>query len=621
MVLIYNYTLKLQIMKRIIILFAIIATLGFVSCSEDTTTYLTAAQPLFEADKLEAERDETISFTDKSVPTDGTKIVSWAWDFGVDEASVSTEQNPKYTYLTVGIFKVSLLVTDSQGRTARASQEVVINIPYGEIAHADFSTEGVDLFSNVPVKFIDESVASDGADVVAWSWDFGVDDASISTEQNPTYTYTKVGRYTVSLTVKDSKDQESTLKKDVEIVVPSNEAAIVWTADLHGNVANGVSPAMSPDGATVYMWSDGVSVDGSSNNVVLKAYNVTTGAVNWTLDVNAMYQTFHPSTQIRAIYASPSVGENGDIYLAARDLGSARETFLLAVTAEGNHKWHYSFGGGVNINWITPAIDAAGFIYVGHTSTEPFFISKVDPVTGVGTQISTGEARIVGGLAVDRSGGIYFDEHANAINKFTSSGPAWKYDSGGTYSESLGAITIDKAGVVYTIGGSLVSAINVDGSKKWEFTLPSAANYGGLVVGEGNIVYVSGGQAIAGNDASGGIFALNQTTGEQLWHFPTLENVTNCTPLVDNRQFVHFVTDGGTYYVLNTLGTVSGIVKLSDASTSSPVMNANGEVVIVAQNADAKSYVYGIETEATAPANSDWPMKGQNHRRSSLQKE
>ena len=59
-------------MKRIIYLFTIILALGFSSCSEDPTIYHTAAEVLFDTDKEELSRGETVSFTDKSVPTKGS---------------------------------------------------------------------------------------------------------------------------------------------------------------------------------------------------------------------------------------------------------------------------------------------------------------------------------------------------------------------------------------------------------------------------------------------------------------------------------------------------------------------------------------------------------------------
>jgi PKD repeat protein len=49
------------------------------------------------------------------------------------------------------------------------------------------------------VKFTDKSKGSP----TSWKWSFG--DATYSTARNPSHNYNKVGKYTVSLTVKNSK--------------------------------------------------------------------------------------------------------------------------------------------------------------------------------------------------------------------------------------------------------------------------------------------------------------------------------------------------------------------------------------------------------------------------------
>jgi PKD repeat protein len=66
------------------------------------------------------------------------------------------------------------------------------------------------LFGNIPltVHFTDESSLSQ-TPITSWSWDFDNDGVIDSHEQNPTYTYTTAGSYTVSLTVGDGANTES----------------------------------------------------------------------------------------------------------------------------------------------------------------------------------------------------------------------------------------------------------------------------------------------------------------------------------------------------------------------------------------------------------------------------
>jgi PKD repeat protein len=57
------------------------------------------------------------------------------------------------------------------------------------------------------VNFTDYSTATDTTSIVSWAWDFDNDGTTDSEEQNPSWTYTTEGPYTVSLTVSDGENQ------------------------------------------------------------------------------------------------------------------------------------------------------------------------------------------------------------------------------------------------------------------------------------------------------------------------------------------------------------------------------------------------------------------------------
>jgi PKD repeat protein len=88
------------------------------------------------------------------------------------------------------------------------------------VASSNISTTVISQFSASPasgtfplkVKFTDKSKGSP----TSWSWNFG--DKNTSTDKNPVHTYSKAGKYTVSLTVKNAAGS-NTVKKTNYITV------------------------------------------------------------------------------------------------------------------------------------------------------------------------------------------------------------------------------------------------------------------------------------------------------------------------------------------------------------------------------------------------------------------
>jgi PKD repeat protein len=87
---------------------------------------------------------------------------------------------------------------------------VTSNIPTRVISQ--FSASPTSGTFPLKVKFTDESKGSP----TSWSWDFG--DKTISKDQNPVHKYTKSGKYTVNLTVKNAAGS-NTAKKTNYITV------------------------------------------------------------------------------------------------------------------------------------------------------------------------------------------------------------------------------------------------------------------------------------------------------------------------------------------------------------------------------------------------------------------
>jgi len=156
-------------------------------------------------DGTTAHRNVPVQFTDASADADGS-IKSWSWDFGVGDSNngVSHEQDPAFTYRSLGHYTPKLTVTDNDGAQSNVTLPTVTVENRLPTASFDFSPDSPG--AGEPISFNDKSVDSDGS-ISAWTWDFG--DGGSSAAQQPTHTYSQSGEYSVRLTVRDNDGGQS----------------------------------------------------------------------------------------------------------------------------------------------------------------------------------------------------------------------------------------------------------------------------------------------------------------------------------------------------------------------------------------------------------------------------
>ncbi|HPR16645.1 MAG TPA: PKD domain-containing protein [Candidatus Cloacimonadota bacterium] len=179
----------------------------------------------FSATPLSGNVPLEVTFTDAS----SGNITSWAWDFDNDGNIDSNDQNPIYTYEAVGTYTVSLTVsngtlTDTETKT----DYITVNMSVS----ADFSADPLSGYAPLEVQFSDLSTGN----ITSWAWDFDNDGTIDSNEQNPTYTYTEPGTYSVALTVQDAYCSDTAVENDYITV---DEAVI---ADFSATPLSGLAP-------------------------------------------------------------------------------------------------------------------------------------------------------------------------------------------------------------------------------------------------------------------------------------------------------------------------------------------------------------------------------------------
>ncbi|HEU4763222.1 MAG TPA: PKD domain-containing protein [Gemmatimonadales bacterium] len=153
-------------------------------------------------------------FSDAS--TDDGTLTAWLWRFG--DGSTSTEQNPSHQYDSGGSYGVTLAVTDDEGESDIASNQVSVTAPPPSNAapHAEFSVSCEEL----TCSFTDQSTDADGT-IAGRAWDFG--DGATSTEQSPSHTYAAGGQYSVTLRVTDDDGAQDSRTHPASPTAPAPE--------------------------------------------------------------------------------------------------------------------------------------------------------------------------------------------------------------------------------------------------------------------------------------------------------------------------------------------------------------------------------------------------------------
>ena len=182
----------------------------------------------------------------------------------------------------------------------------------------------------------------------------------------------------------------------------------------------------------------------------------------------------------------------------------------------------------------------------------------------------------------------------------------WEFETGNAVSSSP-AIGAD--GTVY-VGSTDRKVYALDGrtgAKRWDFKT------GGWVtsspaIGADGTVYVGSGD--------NKVYALDGKTGAKRWEFETGDVVYSSpaigadgTVYVGSYDYYVYALDGKT-------GANRWEFETGDQVSSSPAIGADGTVYVGSHD----YYVYALKSSSSGPADSPWPMFGQNAQRTSRAK-
>ena len=234
------------------------------------------------------------------------EISTWDWDLNGDGISDSNVQSPSYIYETPGSYAVRLITTDIYGTRDTAFKQNYIHVELSGQILVDFNTSYESGQAPHNTYFYDNSY---GGTIVSWAWDFNGDMIIDATEQNPSFTYTLPGIYSVTLTVTDDLANSYSYTKNAFVSV---QPAPIY-ASFSINQSSGYPPLnvlfsdMSYGGIiTQWEWdldNDGI-IDSNEQNPTFSY--TTPGYHTVVLTVRDDYGQFNTFTNTNCIYVYQS---------------------------------------------------------------------------------------------------------------------------------------------------------------------------------------------------------------------------------------------------------------------------------------------------------------------------
>ncbi|WP_148705478.1 PKD domain-containing protein [Methanosarcina siciliae] len=205
----------------------------------------------------------TVQFTDTSLYIPA----SWLWDFG--DGTNSTEQNPSHTYSKPGNYSVSFTATNVAGSGTTVKNDCITVIMPSVPPVSNFTATPTSGAIPLSVQFTDQSTGI----ITSRAWDFNNDGTIDNTEQNPTYTYSAAGNYTVKLNVTNAAGSDEEVRPDYITVAAVAAPVVGFTATPE----SGCAPL------TVRF------NDTSNGSIISYAWDFNNDGTNDSTDKNASY--------------------------------------------------------------------------------------------------------------------------------------------------------------------------------------------------------------------------------------------------------------------------------------------------------------------------------------------
>jgi PKD repeat protein len=352
-------------------------TINLTAVSEDGLINITTKQIVvnesvipvadFTYDPITGDVPLTVQFTEKSENAE-----TFNWDFG--DGANSTEHSPMHTYSTAGTYTVNLTVSNENGTASKVAAITVLEKSVQVLPVSNFTSNLSEGYAPLSVQFTDLS-----ENAVSFNWDFG--DGVNSIEQNPIYTYSAAGIYTVTLTV---SNENGTASKVSTITVLEKAAPVLPVANFTSNVSEGYAPLSVQftdlsENAESFNWEFG---DGANSTEQSPMHTYSTAGI-YTVNLTVSNENGTASRlAIITVKKQPVVSPIAD-FKSDTMTGSVPLTIQLMDISKYAAGWNWNFGDGNSSTEQNPIHT----YYATGTYTVTLIVSNE---AGTDTEIKTG---------------------------------------------------------------------------------------------------------------------------------------------------------------------------------------------------------------------------------------
>ncbi|MBR5563559.1 MAG: PKD domain-containing protein [Bacteroidales bacterium] len=614
-------------MKRIIsIIFAAILLLP-VSCKKETVEVFAS----FDVNRDVYGPMEPVLVTNTTTVNNSViAICKWEW-----AGNVSYDFEPEgIKFEEEGEYPIKLTVTANDGAVKGEYTKTIVVADNNIKPVADFTWSPETARAGEAITFTDRSTDEDGT-ITAWEWNIG---GSVSTEQNPVITIIASGEVKVSLTVTDDRLGRDTKTATIMVEKGKYTIDLDWkkTYGETGHMTRYTSPAMSPDGQTIYV---------TSTDCKLYAYGID-GSQKWAYDYGSKhgvkYTTSLGGNDARVV--TPSVDADGTIFFAGgynEPNADGQTATIFALNSNGSLKWAQGDGNKTDFGMFSPVIMDNAIATAqtnGGALTNDQGCVLLNKATGekiidvFARQGSQGGMAAWGEMLFCNAGGTAMGTQVIFPDLSYVPKANEAYCPGAGHAARSCQPAVSKEGILYTFyprnesdptkGGILysfdpntfVSAPTSAAESVW--TVNIAGELSSDKLGSATAVCGTGGHGMV-LSADGTIYVTTRTSltavskaGKILWtHTP--EGRIDCVPAVDNAGFVYYCDRSGNIVKLSADGQEATRLKLAAEFSSSITISNDGKLYVVGMENNAPTLFCLTTNDITGPAD-NWSQLGCN---------